>query len=92
MNFGIYNNMIVSNNGSEIEVSTTDTLLIDELASIIMSQITTGLEIERFVGIDVTQINISKDVAHGIVEEWNVGELSGAVPLETTPNFMQNAQ
>ena len=89
MNFGIYSKMVVSNNGSEIQVSTTDTNLIDELNSIIMTQVTTGLEVERFVGIDVTQINISEDVNHGIVEEYNVHELNGAVPLENSPNFFQ---
>lgn len=89
MNFGIYSKMIVSNNGCEIQVSTTDTNLIDELNSIIMTQVTTGLEVERFVGIDVTQINISEDVNHGIVEEYNVHELNGLLPLENSPNFFQ---
>lgn len=89
MQYGLFKNMIVSDNGSEIEVSTTDTVLIDELVTIIMSQVTTGLEVERFVGLDLTQINISDDVRHGIVEEYNVHELNGAVPLENSPNFFQ---
>jgi len=89
MNFGIYSKMVVSNNGSELEVSTTDTGLINELVSIIMSQVNTGLEVERFIGLDTTQINISNHIGHGIVEEWNVHELQGVLPLESTPQFMQ---
>jgi|TARA_R110002153_G_scaffold29711_1_gene91056 hypothetical protein len=82
--------MVTNNNGSEIQVSTTDTGLINELVSIIMSQVTTGLEVERFIGLDLTQINISKHVNYGIVEEWNIDELQDVLPLENLPVFNQS--
>ena len=91
MDFGISANMVTSYHEASgvIEVCTTDTDLIDELCSIIMTQITTGLEVERFIGLDITQINISGAVNHGIVEEYNDHELDGVLPLESTPQFMQ---
>tara|TARA_R110000772_G_scaffold2863_14_gene10538 strand:- start:6396 stop:6680 length:285 start_codon:yes stop_codon:yes gene_type:complete len=87
MDFGISANIVTSYHKASgvIEVCTTDTDLINELNSIIISQITTGLEVERFVGLDLTQINISEAVKRGLVEEYNVQLLEDNLPLENAP-------
>lgn len=76
----------------EIEIGTTDTVVVNKFCSSLMSQIESwkcGIAVERFIGCDESIVLVTKDVDYGIVSELNVHELGGVAPLESLPVFTQ---
>ena len=75
----------------QITLKTTDTNEVNDYCKDLMSKIPydMGLSVERFIGCDETVIEVTKEVRHGIVMEWNTHELQGVMPLEPRPVFFQ---
>ena len=83
--------IITSQSNNQYTLGTTDTKLVNDFCKDLMSKIPydMGLSVERFIGCDETIIEITKEVRHGIVMEWNTHELQGVMPLEPRPVFFQ---
>ena len=83
--------IIARQSNNQYTLDTTDTKLVNEFCKDLMSKIPhdMGLSVERFIGCDETFIEVTNEVRHGIVMEWNTHELAGVMPLEPRPVFFQ---
>ena len=73
------------------ELSTTDNETIEAVVSHLFSEVLTcGVVVERFAGLDESDIIIDQAVPLGVISEMNTHELGDLEPLEQCPVFIRH--